>query len=195
MIERELYFSEELEYTLQIIGLSPSRLLRPWDSPGKNTGGGYHFLLQGIFPTQGSNRGLLYYRQTLYHLSHQGSPVSDSSPINCLCGLFSTCKLDWILSSFHFLQYLNTAFQTNVSFSHLSDFKLRTKISLFLKLCNLKCDNFIQTPEKSQQFISEQSSCLLLCGPLRQIPRDSQTQSRKIYDCRLSPLHLKMFYI
>ena len=35
---------------------------------------GCHFLLQGIFPTQGLNLGLLYYRQILYHLSHQGSP-------------------------------------------------------------------------------------------------------------------------
>ena len=36
-------------------GLLPTRLLRPWGSPGKNTGMGYHFLLQGIFPTQGLN--------------------------------------------------------------------------------------------------------------------------------------------
>ena len=35
---------------------------------------GCHFLLQGIFPTQGSNLGLPHCRQTLYHLSHQGSP-------------------------------------------------------------------------------------------------------------------------
>ena len=35
---------------------------------------GCHFLLQGIFPTQGSNLGLLHCRQPLYHLSHQGSP-------------------------------------------------------------------------------------------------------------------------
>ena len=38
--------------------------------PGKNTGFGCHFLLQGIFPNQGSNPGLLNYRQTLYHMSH-----------------------------------------------------------------------------------------------------------------------------
>ena len=35
------------------------RLLHPWDSPGKNTGVGGHFLLQGVFPTWGSNRRLL----------------------------------------------------------------------------------------------------------------------------------------
>ena len=54
--------------------MDPSRLLCPWDSPGKNTGMGCHSLLQGIFPTQGLNPGLLRFRQILYHLSHQGSP-------------------------------------------------------------------------------------------------------------------------
>ena len=42
----------------------------PWDSPGKNTGVSCHFLLQGIFPTQGSNRSLLCFlhcRQMVYH--------------------------------------------------------------------------------------------------------------------------------
>ena len=40
-------------------GQQPTRLRRPWDFPGKNTGVGCHFLLQGIFPTQESNPGLL----------------------------------------------------------------------------------------------------------------------------------------
>ena len=52
------------------------RLHCPWDSPGKNTGVGCHFLLQGIFPIQGSNPSLLHCRQILHHLSHQGSPAS-----------------------------------------------------------------------------------------------------------------------
>ena len=50
-----------------------SRLLCSWDFPGNNMGVGHHFLLQGIFLTQGSNLGLLHCRQLLYHLSHQGS--------------------------------------------------------------------------------------------------------------------------
>ena len=41
----------------------------PWNSLGKNTGVDCHSLLQGIFPTQGSNPGLLLCGQTLYHLS------------------------------------------------------------------------------------------------------------------------------
>ena len=44
------------------------------DSPGKNTGVGCQALLQGFFPTQGSNPGLSDCREILYHLSHQGSP-------------------------------------------------------------------------------------------------------------------------
>jgi len=40
----------------------------------KNTGVGSHFLLQGIFPTQGWNPGLLHCRKILYHLNHKGSP-------------------------------------------------------------------------------------------------------------------------
>ena len=44
------------------------------DSPGRNTGAGCQALLQGIFPTQGSNPGLLHCRRILYCLSQRGSP-------------------------------------------------------------------------------------------------------------------------
>ena len=46
---------------------------RPWDFPGKSTEVGCHFLLQRIYPTQGSNLDLLHCRQMLHHLSHQWS--------------------------------------------------------------------------------------------------------------------------
>ena len=48
------------------IYLRRTRLLCSQDSPGKNTGAGCHSLLQGIFPIQGSNLGLLHCRQILY---------------------------------------------------------------------------------------------------------------------------------
>ena len=48
-------------------------LYSPWNSPGQNTGEGSLSFLQGIFPTQGSNPGLLHCRQILYQLSHEGS--------------------------------------------------------------------------------------------------------------------------
>ena len=48
-------------------------LYSPWNSPGQNAGEGSLSLLQGIFPTQGSNPGLPHCRWILYQLSHKGS--------------------------------------------------------------------------------------------------------------------------
>ena len=60
---------------LQPHGLQPARLLCPWDFPSQNTGVGCHFLLQGIFPTQRLNPGLLHCRQIFYCLIHLGSRI------------------------------------------------------------------------------------------------------------------------
>ena len=64
--------------TLRSHGLQPTRLLSPWDFPSKNIGVSCHFLLHGIFPTQGSNMGLLHCRQIVYQLSYKGSPWKKS---------------------------------------------------------------------------------------------------------------------
>ena len=67
-----------------------TRLLCPWDSPGKNTGGGCHALLQGIFPTQGSNPGLL----RLFHWQADSIPQAPpGKPIYthvCICVCWGT---------------------------------------------------------------------------------------------------------
>ena len=55
--------------------LQPHGLYSPWNSPGQNTGVGSLSLLQGIFPTQGSNTGLLHCRWIFYQQSHKGSPL------------------------------------------------------------------------------------------------------------------------
>ena len=51
-------------------------LYSPWNSPDQNTGVDSLSLLQGIFPTHGSNPGLLHCSQILYQLSHKGSPCT-----------------------------------------------------------------------------------------------------------------------
>ena len=53
--------------------LRPHGLYSPWNSSGQKTGVGSLSLLQGIFPTQGSNPGLPHCRRILYQLSHKGS--------------------------------------------------------------------------------------------------------------------------
>ena len=55
------------------MGCSPSGASLRRDSPSKNTGVGSHSLLQGIFPTQGSNPGLLHCRQIHDQLGYQRS--------------------------------------------------------------------------------------------------------------------------
>ena len=65
-----------------------ARLLCPWNSPGNGTGVGCHFLLHGIFPTQGSNLGLL-------HWWEDSLPVSHHEGMDCKSGI-SRCKLLYI---------------------------------------------------------------------------------------------------
>ena len=84
--------------------LWPHGLYSPWNSLGQYTGVGSLSLLQGIFPIQGSNPGLLHCRQILYQLTHQGSPgilewvasppSSRSSPLRNWTSLLQ-CR--WIL--------------------------------------------------------------------------------------------------
>ena len=63
-----------VKVTQLCLTLQPHGLYSSWNSPGQNTGVGSLSLLQGIFPTQGSNPGLLHCRWILYQLSHKVSP-------------------------------------------------------------------------------------------------------------------------
>ena len=76
-------------------GLKPTRLLCPWDFPGKDTGVCCHFLLQGIFSTQGSNPSLLHCRWILHHLSHWREPVASLTLVELIV----------ISSTLHLKQY------------------------------------------------------------------------------------------
>ena len=72
-------------------------LADPWNSPGKNTGVGGCFLLQGIFPIQELNPGFLHCRQIIYCLNHQGSLLLTSGhPQMQVCLEFtSLLYFDW----------------------------------------------------------------------------------------------------
>ena len=78
----------------------PRRFLCLWNSPGKNSGVDCHSLLQGIFPTQGSNPGVLHCRQILYCLNHQGSPLNLQLPLRSLRRLVKTVTV-----SLHFQNF------------------------------------------------------------------------------------------
>ena len=83
------------------------------DSPGEDTGVGWHALLQGIFPTQGLNQGLPHCKWILYRLSHQRSPgilecscYSNRPQRKCYCwfGLLSS----WFMNYFQWFIWTNT---------------------------------------------------------------------------------------
>ena len=89
-------------------GLQPTRLLCPWDFPGKNTGAGCHFLLQGIFPTQESNPGLLHCRQTQAYVSACVCYIKSMySLANMSKGALLLPPSDVYVRSFLYLLYFN----------------------------------------------------------------------------------------
>ena len=82
MVEKCLQRASELSQVTQKVKVKVAQLCptlcdpmdcSPWNSPGQNTGVGSLSLLQGIFPAQGLNPGLLHCRWILYWLSHKGS--------------------------------------------------------------------------------------------------------------------------
>ena len=79
------------------------RLYSPWNSAGQNTGVGSLSLLQGIFPTQGSNPGLAHCMWILYHLSHKGSPLSLKRDI--VYTLFPFAFLHWTIYRWEIIPY------------------------------------------------------------------------------------------
>ena len=97
-------------------GLKSTKLLCPWDFPGESTGASCHFLLQGIFTTQGLNPCLLLGRMILYHcttwdkvaLCHSFFLLSNT--LLCVCKtqffFFSTsfwCKTMWIYYKYAYI--------------------------------------------------------------------------------------------
>ena len=77
LFQEHLHYAYSLEsesHSVMSNSLQPHRLYSPWNSLGQNTGVGSLSILQGIFPTQESNWGLLCCRRILYQLSYQGSP-------------------------------------------------------------------------------------------------------------------------
>ena len=81
--------------SLQPHGLQPAGLRSPWNSLGENTGMSSHFLLQGIFPTQGLNLSLLHYKKIIYCLGHQlgRGPMITSIQQNVSGGNACPCDL------------------------------------------------------------------------------------------------------
>ena len=145
----------------------------PWNSPGQNTGVGSLSLLQGIFPTQGSNPGFPHCRWILYQLSHKGSPrilewvaypfSSGSSwprnwtRVSCIAGGFLT---NWVISK--------------AQKSHKTKLKKLLHINLLVKRKSVRKgmkfffrQYFRNSKDMKKKMWNEVAqSCLTLCDPM-----------------------------
>ena len=149
--------------SLQPHGLKPARLLCPWNSPGKNTGVGCHFLFQGIFPTQGLSR-LSYIscngRWVLYHECHLGNPIRASCLSNVSTVLFQRMIYIWY-DMIHIL-FASTIIYTIYFETYLQDICSRAKI-LCLSQASLKAvppfDSESVDPMICEAFMVDQDVC------------------------------------
>ena len=127
----------ERNWHFQKVILQPHGLYSPWNFPGQNTRVDSLSLLQRIFQTQGSNPGLLRYRQIFYQLSYKGSqhlewvayPFSSGSSwprnraqLSCTAGRFFT---NWAIREAHY---------TQVYLCHILDSTCKCNVYI-LKIC------------------------------------------------------------
>ena len=86
--------------------LWPHGVYCPWNSPGQNSRVPSLSLLQGIFPIQGSNPSLPYFRWILYWLSHKGNPrILEWVAYSLLQRIFPTQKLNRGLLHYRWILY------------------------------------------------------------------------------------------
>ena len=108
-------------------GLQPIRILCRWDFPGKNTGVGCHFLLQGIFLTQGWNPCLLHGQADSLPLHHLGSHM--------LVGML-ICKFIWESSLAKFLVNLySREMLANIHKRHKHNYSVQYFYTVIEKNC------------------------------------------------------------
>ena len=88
-------WSESESHSIVSYSLRPHGLHSPWNSPSQNTGVGSLSLLQGIFPTQGSNPGLPHSRRILYQLIYVKSTTNHF--LKCKVGTFLQLLVTTIL--------------------------------------------------------------------------------------------------
>ena len=166
--------------SLQPSGLQPAWLLCPWDCTGTKTGVSSHFLLQGIFSTQGSNPCLLNCRQILYLLSHQGSPTLDLLICKDSISRYGDIHRYWGLG----LPYLLGGWGQSSTHNTRLIWKQHVKIAfLFCKYLNRSCNKsytptLVGASDPNPPFIMDPSPIsdstpvltLIFTPPLNEIP-------------------------
>ena len=136
----------------------PTRLPRPWDSPGKNTGVGCHFLLQ--------RNKVKSEREVAQSCPTLCDPMDCSPPGSSICGIFQARVLEWNAISFSRGLFLTQGCNLCLTHWQVDSFPLSHEEALiahinFLNyLCVVACDRLSLAPACG---ISESEA---LCWPL-----------------------------
>ena len=145
--------------SLQPHGLKPTKLLCPWDSPGKNTGVGCHFLFQGIFLTQGLNPHLLcllHWQADSLPLVPPGKPTPYSAlfPFSVLEGFLvdPSSLVDWRLRA-HILNFSFSPDLASPPYLHTSASKEGIKYQG--RSSELRIGIFVQSGQFSHSIMSD----------------------------------------
>ena len=141
--------------------------------PGKNTRVGSHSLLQGIFPTQGSNQGLLHCRQILYHLSYQkGWQFHLDKLYFLLCSCMSMASLSMKPA---FLCVCTNALDNGLCLVHNLQYKLHSEVFFWVPSPDAQ-----PCSKKRQDCVSSQPEALCFLYNLSQVESFPQTKGQKL---------------
>ena len=119
--------------TLQIHRLQLTRLLCPWDFPGKNTGVGCHSLFQGIFPTQGLILLLLHWQVDSLPLAPPDDLVNNPEGLSVLTHKYQSGGRNWDISE-HILLLIYITFSSDSMFTNSNNKNILTEIGRKIKL-------------------------------------------------------------
>ena len=148
--------------------LQPTTLLCLWDFSGKNTGVSCHFLLLGIFPTQGSNPCVPHWQMNSLPLSHLGSPARSCFTIGCHVSVSSVRGLPVNVRSW----FLSLGF-TLFSFVESWQFVLLCADHTLNSLCSLATWCMVHRTQPGQ--LTPQVCSITLALPYMSTPHSSST--------------------
>ena len=169
---KNMYVCSVMFDSLWASGLQPTKLLCPWDFPGKNTGMGCHFLLQGIFLTQESNPHLLcllHWQADSLPLSHWEAQREAAARRDRQGTYFDNTtgsknersreELIWVLSLKHRSMYRNVFHQSLQVIKKLGRFL--TKQKLFWAVCSVLHTVQRRVLPHGQKLEGKQDTCCL----------------------------------
>ena len=151
----------------------------PWNSPGQNSGVGSLPLLQGIFPTQESNPGLLHCRWILYQLSHKGNLIGK-------CQFTADRRKGWRILQVRYLAVVNNI--------NSDQFRVKALLGKCIHTLSFIIINLNASPHVDENLICGLSYCFSILWPLNKafsVSKKKKKGKRPINKQKKNQWHIK----